>query len=90
MPLIKPRTRRIQVFRHICRLQQPNRDSLLAYAKFINESPDYVLNQLIETTLARDRDFLAWRNDQVPGALPADDATSAPPSAANTTPGASR
>ena len=61
MPLIKPRTHRVRVFRHISRLQEPTRDALLAYAKFINESPDYVLNQLIETTLARDRDFLAWR-----------------------------
>lgn len=64
MPLIRPRTRRIRVFRHISRLQEPNRDVLLAYAKFINESPDYVLNQLIETTLARDRDFLTWRATQ--------------------------
>jgi hypothetical protein len=64
MPLIRPRTRRIRVFRHISRLQEPNRDVLLAYAKFINESPDYVLNQLIETTLARDRDFVTWRAAQ--------------------------
>ena len=64
MPLIKPRTRRIRVFRHISRLQEPNRDVLVGYAKFIGESPDYVLNQLIETTLAKDRDFLAWRATQ--------------------------
>lgn len=65
MPLIKPRTRRIRVFRHMSRLQEPNRDALLGYAKFIGESPDYVLNQLIETTLARDRDFVNWRTDPV-------------------------
>ena len=64
MPLIKPRTRRIRVFRHISRLQEPNRDVLVGYAKFIGESPDYVLNQLIQTTLAKDRDFLAWRAAQ--------------------------
>lgn len=64
MPLIKPRTRRIRIVRHISRLQEPNRDALLAYAKFIGESPDYVLNQLIDTTLAKDRDFLGWRAAQ--------------------------
>lgn len=64
MPLIKPRTRRIPVCRHISRLQEPNRDVLVAYAAFIDESPDYVLNQLIDTTLAKDRDFLAWRAGQ--------------------------
>ena len=61
MSLIKPRTRRIPICRHVSRLQAPNRDVLVAYAAFIDESPDYVLNQLIETTLAKDRDFLAWR-----------------------------
>jgi hypothetical protein len=30
---------------------------------FIGDSPDYVLNQLIETVLAKDREFLAWRGD---------------------------
>ncbi len=64
MPLIKPRTRHVHVFRHIARLQEPNRDALLVYARFINESPHYVLNQLIEATLAKDRDFLAWRAEQ--------------------------
>ena len=61
MPLIKPRTHRVRTLRHICRLQEPNRDVLVAYAAFIGESPDYVLNQLIDTTLAKDRDFVTWR-----------------------------
>jgi hypothetical protein len=63
MSLIKPRVRRVRVFRHISRLQEPNREALLAYAKFIGESPDYVLNQLIETTLSKDRDFVTWRTE---------------------------
>ena len=29
--------------------------------RFIGDSADYVLNQLIDTTIAKDRDFLAWR-----------------------------
>ena len=64
MPLIKARTNRIRVVRHICRLQEPNRDALVLYARFIGDTADYVLNQLIETTLAKDRDFVAWRAEQ--------------------------
>ena len=29
MPLIKPRTNRVKTLRHICRLQEPNRDVLV-------------------------------------------------------------
>ena len=58
MPLIKARTHRIPVVRHICRLQEPNRDALVLYARFIGDTADYVLNQLIETTIAKDRDFV--------------------------------
>ncbi len=47
--------------RHICRLQEPNRDALVLYARFIGDTVDYVLNQLIETTIVKDRDFVAWR-----------------------------
>ena len=61
MPLIKPRTNRVRTMRHICRLQEPNRDALVLYARFIGDTPDYVLNQLIDTTLAKDREFVAWR-----------------------------
>jgi hypothetical protein len=45
----------------MCHLQEPNRDALVLYARFIGDTADYVLNQLIETTLVKDRDFLAWR-----------------------------
>ena len=61
MPIIKPRPNRVRTIRHIARLQEPNRDALVQYARFIGDSPDYVLNQLIDTTLAKDRDFIAWR-----------------------------
>jgi len=64
MPMIKPRTNRVRVLRHICRLQEPNRDALLLYARFIGDTADYVLNQLIDGTLAKDRDFVAWRAQQ--------------------------
>ena len=60
MPLIKARTNRVRTLRHICRLQEPNRDTLVRYAQFIGDTQDYVLNQLIETTIAKDREFMAW------------------------------
>jgi len=31
------------------------------YARFISDTADYVLNQLIDTTIAKDREFVAWR-----------------------------
>ena len=61
MSLIKARPNRVPMVRHISRLQEPVRDVLVAYAKFIGDTPDWVLNQLIDSTLAKDREFLAWR-----------------------------
>ena len=80
MPLIKPRTNRVKSVRHICRLQEPNRDALVLYARFIGDTVDYVLNALIDATLAKDRDFIAWRAESpaVP-AVPPPAAESASP-----------
>ncbi len=61
MPLSKPRTNRVKSVRHIARLQEPSRDALVLYARFIGDTPDYVLNQLIDSTIAKDREFVAWR-----------------------------
>jgi len=61
MPLIKARPNRVRSVRHIAHLQEPNRDALVLYARFIGDTPDYVLNQVIESTIAKDKDFLAWR-----------------------------
>jgi hypothetical protein len=63
MPVIKARPNRVRSVRHICRLHEPNRDALVLYARFIGDAVDYVLNQLIETTLVKDRDFLVWRQE---------------------------
>ena len=68
MPLIKPRNSRVKTVRHPYRLEEPNRDALVLYAQFIGDSPDYILNQLIETTIAKDREFVAWRVEQPPDA----------------------
>ena len=73
MSLIKPRTNRVRTVRHISRLQEPNRDALVQYARFIGDTADYVLNQLIDTTLLKDRDFITWRSEQ-----PSQPATAAP------------
>lgn len=61
MPVIKPRTRGKQVVRHITRLDRENHETLYAYAQFLGESPEYVLNQLVESVLGKDKEFRAWR-----------------------------
>jgi len=63
MPLIKPRTRGKQILRHIARLDRENNETLHAYAAFLGESTDYVLNQVIDTVLAKDKEFVTWRAD---------------------------
>ena len=71
MALIKPRTRGKQTVRLITRLFRENNETLYAYAKFLEEDAEYVLNQLIGTKLAKDKDFLEWRashpESHVPG-----------------------
>ena len=61
MPLIKPRTRGKQLVRHRTRLDRENNETLYAYAQFLGESTEYVLNQVIDTVLARDKEFVKWR-----------------------------
>ena len=59
MPLIKPRTRGKQLVKHRTRLDRENNETLYAYAHFLGESTEYVLNQLIDTVLARDKEFVS-------------------------------
>ena len=70
MPLIKPRTRGKQLVKHRTRLDRENNETLYAYAHFLGESPEYVLNQLIATVLARDKEFLQWRADHQDSFVP--------------------
>ena len=63
MPLIKPRTRGKQMVRRIVRLDRETNETLFAYAHFLGESTDYVLNEVIDTVLAKDKEFLAWRSE---------------------------
>ena len=70
MPVIKARTRGKQVVRHITRLDVENNEVLFAYARFLGEPTDYVLNQLVETYLGKDKDFLAWRAEHPESCVP--------------------
>jgi hypothetical protein len=61
MPVIKARTRGKHLVRHITRLDRENYETLFAYAAFLGEPQEYVLNQLVDTVLAKDKEFLVWR-----------------------------
>lgn len=61
MALIKPRTRGKQLVRHRTRLDRETNETLYAYAHFLGEPTEYVLNQVIDTVLGKDKDFLQWR-----------------------------
>ena len=62
--MIKGRAQRVRTLCHIARLLEPKSDVLFDYARFIQETPDYVLNQLLETILAKDRAFAIWRTEE--------------------------
>ena len=70
MSVIKPRTRGKQLVRHITRLDRENNETLYAYAHFLGEPTEYVLNQLIESVLAKDKEFLAWRAEHSESYVP--------------------
>ena len=70
MPVIKPRTRGKRLVRHRTRLDHESNETLYAYARFIGESPEYVLNQVIDTVLAKDKEFVSWRVDHPDSYVP--------------------
>ena len=70
MPLIKPRTRGKQLVRRIVRFDRETNETLFAYAHFLGESTDYVLNEVIDAVLAKDREFLAWRAENSASFVP--------------------
>lgn len=61
MPIISARTRGKHFMRFVSSLEDENHEALHAYAAFIGEPPNYVLNQLIDTVLAADAEYRAWR-----------------------------
>jgi hypothetical protein len=70
MPLIKARTRGKQLVRHITRFDRETNETLYAYAHFLGEPTEYVLNQLVDTMLAKDKEFLAWRAEHPDSYVP--------------------
>lgn len=71
MTVIKARTRGKQLVKYRTRLDAENTETLHAYARFLGESTEYVLNQVIDTVLARDKEFLRWRAAHPESCLPA-------------------
>jgi hypothetical protein len=78
MALIKPRTRGKQLVRHRTRLDYETNETLYAYARFIGESTEYVLNQVIDTVLGKDRDYLQWRTSHAESFVPREAGTRGP------------
>ena len=70
MALIKPRTRGKQLVRHRTRLDRETNETLYAYAHFLGEPTEYVLNQVIDTVLGKDKDFLQWRTEHPESFVP--------------------
>jgi hypothetical protein len=61
MPIISGRTRGKHFVRFVSRLEHENNETFYAFAHFIGEGPEYLLNQLVDTVLAPDADYRAWR-----------------------------
>ena len=70
MSLIKPRARGKLLVQHRTRLDHENHETLHAYAAFIAEEPEYVLNELIDTVLAKDKEFVKWRREHTESFAP--------------------
>ena len=70
MALIKPRTRGKSLVRHRTRLDRETNETLYAYAHFLGEPTEYVLNQVIDTVLGKDKDFLQWRAEHPESFVP--------------------
>jgi hypothetical protein len=70
MSIIKPRTRGKQFIPYRTRLDRENHETLYAYAAFLGEDPEYVVNAVIDTVLAKDKEFAAWRTDHPQSCVP--------------------
>ncbi len=70
MSVIRARTRGKRLVKHRTRLDQQNQETLYAYATFLDESPEYVLNELIDAVLAKDKDFVRWRAEHPQSYVP--------------------
>ena len=46
------------------KVEEPVKQLLEDYARFIESSPDHVVNAVIKNSLWRDQDFRKWRDEQ--------------------------
>jgi len=51
------------------KVEEPVKQLLEDYARFIESSPDHVVNAVIKNSLWRDQDFRKWRDEQRANAL---------------------
>src|SRR6266850_3951200 len=70
MSVIKPRTRGKQFIALRTRLERENNETLHAYAAFLGEDVEYVVNAVIDTVLAKDKEFTRWRADHPDSFVP--------------------
>jgi hypothetical protein len=61
MSIVKPRTRGKEFVPFHTRLYRENQETVYAYAAYINEDVEYVINELIVNGLEKERDFATWR-----------------------------
>ena len=73
MPLIKPRTRGKKFVRLVTGLDRESHETLYAYAQFIGEKAEYVLNQLLQIPLAKGKQFVALRAEHPDSYVPLPD-----------------
>ena len=85
MALIKPRTRGKQLVRHRTRLDRETNETLYAYAHFIGEPTEYVLNQVIDTVLGEGQGLPAVAR-RAPGARSCRDTPDAAPNGSDAGP----
>lgn len=70
MPFIRPRVRGKYLHKVLAQLDDQNYETLYAYATFIDESTDYVMNELIDAVLARNKRFRLWRQEHPQSCTP--------------------
>jgi len=58
MPIVKKAP---EIMARELRLEQPVNELLEDYARFIESSPDHVVNSVLKKTLWRDQDYRKWR-----------------------------
>jgi hypothetical protein len=68
MSVIKTRTRGKRLVKHRTRLDQENNETL--YAQVLIESTEYVSNEVADTVLANDKDFVRRRADHPQSCVP--------------------